>query len=89
MDHWWERAACRGENRVDVTLPNMTRDKRRAVARWYCIGCTVKPQCAADARRHNDTDVVRAGIWLGSNRSTPHPRVSRALEAIAAGGTDE
>lgn len=83
--HWWQRADCLGETRLDPTLPDLERGERKRIARWYCSECEVRPECAADALRHRDTEHIRAGIWLGGTRPDQTPNVKRQLAKIAEG----
>ena len=62
MNHWWENAKCAGQPLNDYVLTGQ-RDKQ-ATARTLCQHCPVKPQCAWDALEHQDSGVVRAGIWI-------------------------
>ena len=84
--YWWEHAACHGETRLDPTLPNLGNAERRRIARWYCSGCPVKAECAADALRHGDIEHIRGGIWTGSStRGGQARKVKTRLARIAAG----
>lgn len=62
MDHWWERAQCAGQPLNDYILTGQR--NKQATARQLCQHCPVKPQCAWDALEHQDSGVVRAGIWI-------------------------
>ncbi|MBU5654319.1 WhiB family transcriptional regulator [Corynebacterium aurimucosum] len=62
MNHWWEKAQCAGQPLNNYVLTGQ-RDKQ-ATARQLCQHCPVKPQCAYDALEHQDSGVVRAGVWI-------------------------
>ena len=62
MNHWWEKAQCADQPLNNYVLTGQ-RDKQ-ATARQLCAGCPVKPQCAWDALEHQDSGVVRAGVWI-------------------------
>lgn len=62
MNRWWEKALCAGQPLNDYVLTGQ-RDKQ-ATARQLCQHCPVKPQCAWDSLEHQDSGVVRAGVWI-------------------------
>ena len=80
---WWTRAECRDDDRIDPALPGLGQRQREKIATFYCLGCPVKQQCAADALRHRDIGVIRAGVWIGASRITPSKVAHRRLERIA------
>lgn len=86
FEPWWARAACRGSDRIDPSLPGLSHPVRAKIAAFYCLECPVKAQCAADALKHRDIGTVRAGIYIAANRSTPDKRSRTRLAAIASRG---
>lgn len=62
MNHWWENAKCAGQPLNDYILTGQR--NKQATARQLCQHCPVKPQCAWDALEHQDSGVVRAGVWI-------------------------
>lgn len=77
MREWWAYADCNGRTEPDPALPDVaTVAERRRVARWYCLECPVRPECAADALDRGDVSVIRGGLWLAP-ASTHQSKMTR------------
>lgn len=87
MNRWWEKAQCAGQPLNNYVLTGQ-RDKQ-ATARALCQHCPVKPQCAYDALQHEDSGVVRAGVWIPEDtaamRYEREAVYSQLYDAVAEG----
>lgn len=81
---WRDRAACAGRTEPPIDLPRMSLNDRRRIARWYCLECPVKRECADDALDRGDVGVIRAGVWCSPHSGGVQTKTTRAtLEAVA------
>lgn len=67
-EHWWNHAACLGKP-IAWFAPSNRRNKDAKRAARICLGCPVRQACGADAERHGDAYVIRAGKYRTDPRT--------------------
>lgn len=80
--HWTDLADCADRENPTADLEGVPSVDRPAVARWYCMECSVTRECAASALDNRDTGVVRGGVWL-QEAGTQTNLARRRLRAVA------
>lgn len=79
-DRWMDRAACRGLTYLFFPLTAerpQARNKREALARSICAGCSVQAQCRSFARENHEY-----GLWGGESEDERHEAGYRLIAPI-------
>lgn len=78
---WHRNAKCADGDPTDWDLPSGYKvPAQQRNANRVCFGCPVVKQCAADALRHRDRDIIRAGVHIPGET---HGDVRPAIRELA------
>lgn len=79
-DRWMDRAACRGLTYLFFPLTAerpQARQRREALARSICAGCSVQSECRDFARENHEY-----GLWGGESEDERHEAGFRLIAPI-------